>query len=84
MPGIKYKITYKKYAINLVQQKSKIKNRIAKSCNLINKLIKKDWVYKSKTKNEKKNMQYGFFNYIKVGKINIYRQIGHLIKIIKF
>lgn len=80
MHSIKCEITYKVYSIDLVQQKIRMENILAKFSKQINKLIKRDWAHMQWTKDNKTNMRKGLLYFIKSGKVNKSKRISYLAK----
>lgn len=70
MCKIKSNEIYKECVIDLISQKVKIKNALAKTFKQIDKLIKRDWQYMRLHKSEKKSLQDRLAGYVKTGKKN--------------
>lgn len=81
---IKYSVTRKGCAIDLISQKIRFENASAKSSTEIDELIKRDWVHLGLDKKEKKELRAGLTGYIRAGKSNEKRRTSCLLRVSKY
>lgn len=83
MAEIKYVITQKKSAIDLIDWKIRMEDALVKSFKQIDQLIKQNWQYIGLNKSEKKSLCDGLESYVKAGKKNKKKQNSCLSQITK-